>query len=457
MLMSVAKGNASPSTALAQSTALRDLRRRERDEAARRDFIDSHTFSLAPHARGFRPGIARQRGRMRVPRSMGCRTRGSRRVTSRSAGGGSSGDDPGGDPEPGEKPRPPRRVSTPERLARLVLVAAASIAIGLLAAAGMAHASLGENSMSPNKRATIGVHYEGKVPPQPPQPPRSYLDDDLVCAKMDAEGCIYRSRENIEWFRSGRPNPEHYYGTGTTIEDAVKQEEEVIRRCEQELEEVEAEILVEVEARWREMFPEDPSLSELEAIRGEPFDAKHGLLSRLWEEIYGYGAGWSEGLDGLNAAATDICVDMFQLLGVDGMCDLVRGLRERDLRKITPLLARLSTYDRQKGHDTYNVIYAIRGGDDSLRLMIDQRINCVHGLAQQRRTGLIRFARRCWGARQRSSHGKASRTRGSRRVTSRSAGGGSSGDDPPGESEPPGLAPWRQAGLNCFLSLRGGQ
>lgn len=49
-------------------------------------------------------------------------------------------------------------------------------------------------------------------------------------------------------------------------------------------------------------------------------------------------------------------------------------------------------------------------------------------------------ARRRTCARQRASRGSAPRTRGSRRVTSRSAGGGSSGDDPGGDSSEPGLA-----------------
>lgn len=251
--------------------------------------------------------------------------------------------------------------------------------------------------------------------------------DDLLYARDMAEAALAAAKGNdIEWFHK------------TVIGDALERQEidffDAIRRIERELEEINGRIFSMIERVWEEMYPDSPTLAEHQVLYTEvaqvlPFDPCCELMGKFWEEIFDdYGNGWSR--DGMVGLASDVCVDMFDVLGVAGMRELVKALRRADIRRVTSLLARLSSYDRQKGQDFYNVVFAMRGGDGNLRLMIEQRLNLLHSASHQGRSGLAWFARGRRGARRRSSHGKAVRIRGSRRTSSRSAGGGSDDPDP---------------------------
>jgi len=279
--------------------------------------------------------------------------------------------------------------------------------------------------------------------------------DELRNARQDFQSTIDFSKHIIDRYRreDQKPYPidqpqhrgktmaqvqaERDYGSGATVEDAVRLKEDEICGCEQRLEEVAVAIFDLVAELWEETFPDSCSLFERRAtcegrVRPHPFadeefDAEFEFKGKLWEEIFDRGLRWgSRGMIGLS---TDVCVDMFEVLDVVGMHELVMALRREDNRKITSLLSRLSNHDRQKGYDVYNAIYTQRGSDGRLCMVIEQHANPLYvAMSHQRRRGpewvAGRFQR---GARQRASRGRVLRTRGSRRATSRSAGGG---DDP---------------------------
>jgi hypothetical protein len=191
-----------------------------------------------------------------------------------------------------------------------------------------------------------------------------------------------------------------------------------------------------ISVRWREMFPETEALmTRLRrsgvAFRGKELEPKKEeaileLRAELWAEIFKHGFRWSS--DEWWPVSADIAVSMYLALTVEQMCRLVWCLRWRDVAGATSLLDLVSNHDEKQGHSYFNRLALGRDGDGEIRIHVAQLPNPLRLVSlNETRVSYVRVQRRT-GARRRSSRGRATRVRGSKRVTSRSTGGGDSGD-----------------------------
>jgi hypothetical protein len=158
------------------------------------------------------------------------------------------------------------------------------------------------------------------------------------------------------------------------------------------------------------------------------FDHTEALVTLLWEEVVD---GFADAGFGENA---EILVAMQSRLGLGGICQLVVALRQQEAEPLQQLCDLVTQQERRTSPDCYNRLLVRRAAQGALVIVVDQPGNLDYlpplvlpGTWLHLHTHLSR------GARQRRSRGKPFRRRGSRRVTSRSAGGG---DDPDPEPSP---------------------
>ena len=254
---------------------------------------------------------------------------------------------------------------------------------------------------------------------------------DLRNARQDLESAIGSCRRSADRYRQDdrRPYPddahlqhggktmgqvqaERDYGTGTTVAAAVARVEAEKGRSEAALDEVEARLYEIIAGLWEERFPNAPPPDWSDHF-------EHEYMTTLLVEIQSASPGLEPAADSLYVA-----------LDVPGLTGLYDATRCGDHPKTNSLLGQATKWDQQRRHPSYNNFHAVPQADGTLRIGFQQLPNPLHRRVEERQTHSGRAVfdsdGRC-GARQRDSRGSATRTRGSRRVTSRSAGGG---DDP---------------------------
>ncbi|HEX5990436.1 MAG TPA: hypothetical protein VFY75_09520 [Solirubrobacterales bacterium] len=294
----------------------------------------------------------------------------------------------------------------------------------------------------------IGVKASDSMRRQPP-PKRSKLwkvprlVEELQEKRQTAEATRLAKKRELEQLRhllmsdqleAAEARVARDYGADRTLEDVLTQGQRSVNDCEAEIEACDIEITCLL---WEKMYPGAPSLREYdqrehqEVAEGRgplDFDHTEALITLLWEEIID---GFADAGFGENA---EILVAMQSRLGLGGICQLVVALRQQEAEPLQQLCDLVKQQERRTSPDCYNRLIVRRAAQGALVIVVDQPGNLDYlpplvppGNELQFHTHLAR------GARQRRSRGKPLRRRGSRRVTSRSAGGG---DDPDPEPKP---------------------
>lgn len=178
------------------------------------------------------------------------------------------------------------------------------------------------------------------------------------------------------------------------------------------------------------MFPDQPLPGPID----EDFGVADSLVQELWEETS------ASFLDAGFAENAEIIVAIRERMGLVGWCKFVTALRNHDMDALEAFGELITEKEKWTSPDAYNQLLIEQEPDGRPVIVIDQPTNPDYTpprptapLAAPAR-GRPRSA-----PRRRESRGRAMRSRGSRRVTSKSAGGGGSGD-PPDESDSTGLA-----------------
>jgi hypothetical protein len=264
----------------------------------------------------------------------------------------------------------------------------------------------------------------------------SYLEE-LQHERQDVNAARLMADRNLEVLRrlleaGKREQAErrvHWdYGSSATVEWAMEKHHREVERFSGEVAALDDEI---ADRLWQTMYPAEPPPGSGDLRDG---DRAHELYSRLWDEaVGGHFADKGFGENG------EILAAIMERLALGGFCQFVTSLRDGDATAAQRYCDLVTAEERRTaGSGCYNRLLVRRGADGKVLVVVDQPGNPEYVPPLIVRAAANVVGRRCrFGPRRReSNHGTPHRRRGSRRVTSRSAGGGGGGDDPDPEPRP---------------------